>query len=248
MDRSTLDLLVSIGVLCGTSAIATNSFTLPAFIASTASGAVLLVAGLLVSTVMPMTGISLLILAIILFFRRNMNHTVQGTLRLFESERANAPNSTIYGESTIPLDRQGPQTPGYDSTQLESRTYTQNLGPLDAPGLGNQSMQGLDLRAMHSIDSDIMNRTQDSVVDSYFRQGVDSTIVRAVEGFVPATIEESSELNPPKGQYQTEESRETATPVTESYLYRPAADTGTNDFQRYGPQMDKKVDSFRYYA
>jgi hypothetical protein len=31
-------------------------------------------------------------------------------------------------------------------------------------------------------------------------------------------------------------------------MYRPAADTGSNDFQRFGPQMDKKVDSFRYYA
>ena len=291
MDRSIIDLLVSIGVLFGTSAVATNSVTLPTALASTASGAVLLVAGLLVSTVMPMTGISLLILAIILFFRRNMNHTIQGTLRSFEAERAYGPNLPVYGESTIPLDQQGPQTPGYDSTHLEARTYTQNLGTLDAPE--GQVLSGFDMRATHSIDSDIMNRgplqavdalQADSrhavhgvdsllqgfenpaqpgvgtsaqpvvgrqaqpVVDSQFLRGIDSTIQRAVEGFGPATIEESTELDPPKGQYRTDESRETATPVAESYMYRPAADTGFNDFQRFGPQMDKKVDSFRYYA
>jgi hypothetical protein len=275
MDRSIIDLLVSIGVLFGTSAVATNSVTLPTALASTASGAVLLVAGLLVSTVMPMTGIGLLILAIILFFRRNMNHTIQGTLRSFEAERAYGPNSPVYGESTIPLDQQGPQTPGYDSTDLEARTYTQNLGTLDAPE--GQALSGFDMRATHSIDSDIMNRgplqavdalQADSryavhgvdsllkgfgnpappVVDRQFLRGIDSTIQRAVEGFAPATIEESAELDPPKGQYRTDESRETATPVAESYMYRPAADTGSNDFQRFGPQMDKKVDSFRYYA
>jgi len=285
MDRSMIDLLASIGVLFGTSAVATNALTLPAVMTSTASGVVLLVAGLLVSTVMPMMGISLLILAIILFFRRNMNHTFQGTLRSFEAERANSPNSTVYGESTIPLDRQGPQTPGYDSTHLEARTYTQNLGSLDAPG--GQVLPGFDVRATHSIDSDIMNRgplqavdtslrgvensllqgfdnqavpgygskaesfvnnSAEPVVDSYIMRGIDSAVMRAVEGFAPATIEQSAELNPPKGQYRTDESRETATPVAESYMYHPAADTGTNDFQRFGPQMDKKVDSFRYYA
>lgn len=306
MDRSLVDLLVSIGVLFGTSAVATNAFTLPAALASTASGAVLLVAGLLVSTVMPMTGISLLILAIILFFRRNMNHTIQGTLRSFEAERAYGPNAPVYGESTIPLDQQGSQTPGYDSTHLEARTYTQNLGTLGVPS--DQAMQGFDMRATHSIDSDIMNRgplqafdsqaqpavdsqvqpavdsllrglgsslqgvgsllqgvdglvqgfdnsaepvvgrQAEPVVDRHFLNGTDSTVMRAVEGFVPATIEQSAELNPPKGQYRTDESRETATPVADSYMYRPAADTGSNDFQRFGPQMDKKVDSFRYYA
>jgi hypothetical protein len=154
---------------------------------------------------------------------------------------------------------------------------------LDAPE--GQVFSGFDMRATHSIDSDIMNRgplqavdalQADSrhavhgvdsllqgfenlaqpgvgnpappIVDSQFLRGIDSTIQRAVEGFAPATIEESAELDPPKGQYRTDESRETATPVAESYMYRPAADTGSNDFQRFGPQMDKKVDSFRYYA
>jgi hypothetical protein len=285
MDRSIIDLLTSIGVLCGTSAVATNALTLPAVMTSTASGVVLLMAGLLVSTLMPMTGISLLILAIILFFRRNMNHTIQGTLRSFEAERAYGPTAPMYGESTIPLDRQGPQTPGYDSEQVEAREYTQNLGTLDVPSEhAMHSMNQGPLQAVDSIVQGIGSLVQgvggslpgvggslpgvgcslhgfenpaaelgvgsqaEPVVDRHFLNGTDSTVMRAVEGFVPATIEQSAELNPPKGQYRTDESRETATPVAESYMYRPAADTGSNEFHRYGPQMDKKVDSFRYYA
>lgn len=204
MDSATIDLVASVLVLCFTSAVATNALTLPSSMTTTLAGAVVLVAGLLVSLVAPLAGISVLILAIILFFRRNMQQTIQGTLRKFEAERAYPPTPAIYGESTIPLAPQDPQTPGYEPTPSGlarggPRDYTKDLGSL-------------------------------------------------LEGFTPATIEQSEELTPPKGQYRTDESRETASPVVDQYTYRPSPDTGSNEFHRFGPQMDKKVDSFRYYA
>jgi hypothetical protein len=69
----------------------------------------------------------------------------------------------------------------------------------------------------------------------------------SVEGFAPASIAQSMELDPPKGQFPTDEPRETASPVADQYTYRPSADTGSNEFKRFGPQMDQKVNSFRYY-
>jgi hypothetical protein len=232
MDTAIIDLASSVGILCFTSAVATNAITLPTGLTTTVACAVVLVAGLLLSMVLPLVGISLLILAIIMFFRRNMNQTIQGTLQRFEAERAYPPTPSIYGESTIPLDTQGFQTPGYDSTQSSPRDYTQNIGTLDVQrgdrSVGSQGVgsQGVGSQGVGS-------------------QGVGS---QGIEGFTPATLEQSAELDPPKGQYRTDESRQTAFPVTDEYTYRPAADTGSNDFHRFGPQMDKKVDSFRYYA
>ena len=72
----------------------------------------------------------------------------------------------------------------------------------------------------------------------------------SIEGFTPlggATVSQSMELDPPKGQFPTNEPRTTASPVTDQYTYRPSEDTGSNTFQRFGPQMDQKVNSFRYY-
>jgi hypothetical protein len=204
MDSATTDLFTSVVILSFTSAVATNAVTLPSFLTTTVSGAILLLLGLLLSMAMPLAGISTLILAIIVFFRRNMDHTIQGSLRqasLFQQERAYPPTPAIYGEVTIPMAKQN--TSGYEPTpsglaQGGPREYTNNLGLL--------------------------------------------------EGFAPATIEQSEEVNPPKGQYRTDESRQTAEPVSDMYTYRPSPDTGSNEFQRFGPQMDKKVDSFRYYA
>jgi hypothetical protein len=238
MDTATTDLFCSVAILGVISAVATNAIALPAFLTTTASGAIVLVGGLLASTVLPLVGVSLLVFAIILFFRRNMNHTIQGTLRQFEAERAYPPTPAVYGENTIPLDRQGPQTPGYESTRSGPREYTPNLGTLDVQQAPSPPQQGVDRPAENGIQT----------VLASMGMALTNTGMRGIEGFAPATLEQSAELDPPKGQFRTDESRQTADPVTDTYTYRPAADTGTNEFQRFGPQMDKKVDSFRYYA
>jgi hypothetical protein len=32
------------------------------------------------------------------------------------------------------------------------------------------------------------------------------------------------------------------------YVYRPETDTGSNEFKRFGPDLDEKSDSFKYYT
>lgn len=193
-----MELLLAVGILALTSAIATNTVTVPTLFTSTASGVVALFVGLVLSASAPMTGIAVMILAIVLLFKRNVNNTIQSTLQQFEAEREYPPTAPNYGENTIPMDKQNPQTAGYETIHSGPRNYTRNIGN--------------------------------------------------IEGFTPATIEQSEELNPPKGQYPTNEPRETAAPVADEYTYRPSSDMGSNEFRRFGPQMDEKVNSFRYYA
>ena len=66
----------------------------------------------------------------------------------------------------------------------------------------------------------------------------------AVEGFSPAPIVEGE---PVDGQYPVQNSRITASTVASEYTYRPAEDTGSNEFKRYGPDLDEKKQSFAYY-
>ena len=190
---------LAIGVLLLASTIATNALAVPDMLASTPSGVALLVVGLLTSVAAPTLAVAILILAVVLLFKRNVQHTVKSTLKQFEAERAYPDTSPEYGDQRFPTQPTPSvmQTPGATSEQSGPRDYTQSFG--------------------------------------------------SVEGFAPATISQSMELDPPKGQFPTEEPRETASPVADQYTYRPEADTGSNEFRRFGPQMDQKVNSFRYY-
>lgn len=48
------------------------------------------------------------------------------------------------------------------------------------------------------------------------------------------------------GQYPIDNQRTWANPMVEEYKFRPSLDTGSNDFQRHGPNMDQKVDALVY--
>ena len=195
-----LEPALSIGVLLFASAIATNALPVPDALAGTPSGVVLVVVGLLASVVAPTLSVAVLVLAVVLFYNRNIQQTVKGTLQQFEAERAYPETSPTYGDQRFPTQVTSIQTPGADGIQSEPGSYGPNFGSIE----GFSSIGG-------------------------------------------ATVSQSMELDPPKGQFPTNEPRETASPVTDQYTYRPEGDTGSNAFQRFGPQMDQKVNSFRYY-
>jgi hypothetical protein len=74
------------------------------------------------------------------------------------------------------------------------------------------------------------------------------------EGFVgasavldePAGVEKTSDAAP-VGSYPLDASaRPAGTPEERDYTYRPDAQTGSNEFVRFGPQMDVKGRSFAY--
>ena len=67
------------------------------------------------------------------------------------------------------------------------------------------------------------------------------------EGFEPAAYGDEAGA-PVEGQFPKEKERPEGEPKPTDYVYRPAADMGSNEFERYGPDMDEKITSFEYTA
>ena len=51
---------------------------------------------------------------------------------------------------------------------------------------------------------------------------------------------------PVDGQFPKEEDRTSSSPDAQDYTYRPDPATGSNEFERYGPDLDEKMDAFKY--
>ena len=65
------------------------------------------------------------------------------------------------------------------------------------------------------------------------------------EGFVPAPYGDEQGA-PVDGQYPKEMPRDSVSPDSQEYIYRPDAETGSNDFVRFGPDLDEKKSAFAY--
>lgn len=68
---------------------------------------------------------------------------------------------------------------------------------------------------------------------------------KVTEGFEPAPYGEDSAA-PADGQYPTDAPRPMGDAEVRPFLYRPEADTGSNQFERYGPDLDEKKKVFQY--
>jgi hypothetical protein len=65
------------------------------------------------------------------------------------------------------------------------------------------------------------------------------------EGFEPAPYGDEQGA-PVDGMYPKEEPRASADATVEEYLYRPEPETGSNDFSRFGPDLDQKKAAVAY--
>jgi hypothetical protein len=66
-----------------------------------------------------------------------------------------------------------------------------------------------------------------------------------MEGFEPAPYGDE-QGSPIDGQFPKEAERASASADSQEYVYRPDADTGSNEFVRIGPDMDEKKTAFAY--
>jgi hypothetical protein len=67
------------------------------------------------------------------------------------------------------------------------------------------------------------------------------------EGFEPAPYGDEAGA-PVEGQYPKEQERPQGALSPMDYVYRPAPDTGSNEFERYGPELDEKLQAIEYTA
>lgn len=66
-----------------------------------------------------------------------------------------------------------------------------------------------------------------------------------VENFEPAPYGDEQGA-PVDGQYPKERARASESSEERDYTYRPDAETGNNEFKRYGPDLDEKVSAIAY--
>jgi hypothetical protein len=66
------------------------------------------------------------------------------------------------------------------------------------------------------------------------------------EGFEPAPYGNTELGESVEGVYPIGASRASSTPESVEYAYRPERDTGSNAFERFGPDMDEKTRAFAY--
>lgn len=66
------------------------------------------------------------------------------------------------------------------------------------------------------------------------------------EGFEPAAAYGDESGSPVDGQYPIDEARASGSPDTRDYAYRPDPTTGSNEFTRFGPDMDEKLAAVTY--
>jgi hypothetical protein len=77
--------------------------------------------------------------------------------------------------------------------------------------------------------------------------------VKVTEGFEsllradPAPFGDE-EGNVPYGSYPRDQARAESQGEVRDFVYRAERDTGSNEFQRCGPNLDEKTDSFKYYT
>lgn len=64
------------------------------------------------------------------------------------------------------------------------------------------------------------------------------------EGFVGAPY--GNEGDSAYGQYPLDQSRVTGAPLADEFVYRPEDTTGSNEFERNGPNIDQKMATFQY--
>lgn len=66
------------------------------------------------------------------------------------------------------------------------------------------------------------------------------------EGFEPAPYGDAVLGETVEGTYPIGAERASSSPESLEYVYRPERDTGSNSFERFGPEMDEKTRAFVY--
>ncbi len=73
-----------------------------------------------------------------------------------------------------------------------------------------------------------------------------STLATFQEGFEPAPYANPMLGESVEGTYPIGAARPSSEADTQEYAYRPKSDSGSNSFERFGPEMDEKTRAFAY--
>jgi len=261
---------LTVAVLAVTTAVATKMFTLSNNVTSYPVTAVILVAvALAVFTFYPAVGVSLLLLTAVLMFNRNVRATMRAIGKPSRSDNFQnvAGTTTTVSDDMFQGQMNGPTHP--DRTVANAAPANESLSnimytsrpPIPMPS--GPPIKPPASRGTYGADSIMREQVGDAVgaaengfmsaprpLNEFKETDPNNPMLGAVkvtEGFQAAPFGDE-EGDVPYGSYPRDAQRAWSTGETRGYIYRPEMDTGSNEFKRFGPNLDEKSDSFKYYT
>lgn len=264
---SPVEIGLTVLVLALTTAVATKMFVLSNNVTSSPITAVVLVVlALGVFTTYPAVGIALLLLLAVLMFNRN----VRNTMRMIVRSQGDNFQNVATGRTSDDMFQGQMNGPKYPDTLAANATpnnqSVSNILLANRPQIPMPSGPAVPppaYRGTYGADS-IMGESIPVAVgapeggihssprpyDEFSETDPNNPLlgpVKVTEGFEPATFG-AEEGDVPYGGYPRDQERASSSGETREYTYRPDQDTGSNEFKRFGPNLDEKTDSFKYYT
>lgn len=261
---------LTVVVLAITTAIATKMFVLSSKITSSPiTAVVLVVVALALFSAYPAVGISLLLLTAVLMFNRNVRtamKTIRKPLRNDNFQNV-AGTTTTTSDDMFQGQMNGPRYP--DRTVANAAPANEALTDImytsrqPIPMPSRPPVPPPASRGTYGADSIMTEKIGDAVgasergflsaprpLNEFNETNPSNPMlgpVKVEEGFEPAPFG-AEEGDVPYGSFPRDAQRASSTGEVRGYTYRPELDTGSNDFKRFGPNLDEKTDSFKYYT
>jgi hypothetical protein len=207
----------------------------------------------------PMLGVSFFLLTAVILFSRNVNTTaakIQNFTAHIEADTnepffdlpMEAPKASVVNSITTNNAGNAVLAPTTDSDNSQNSTLNTFLDQHRAASDGSAVNRSLGVYGEETImkEGPMTAREFSTFVSSPRGYNQFNETSGLVEGFTSDQASFSVVSTPTDGQYPIEESRPFATAESRDYTYRPDSDTGSNSFQRSGPDLDEKKDAFQY--
>jgi hypothetical protein len=257
-------------VLALTTAVATKMFVLSNKITSSPiTAVVLVVVAIALFSAYPAVGIPLLLLTAVLMFNRNVRNAMKMIGKPLRNDNFQnvAGTTTTVSDAMFQGQMNGPRYP--DRTVANAAPANESLTDImyiNRPAIPMPSGPPVPpsaSRGTYGADSIMTEKVGDAVgasergflsaprpLNEFNEMNPSNPMlgpVKVEEGFEPAPFG-AEEGAVPYGSFPRDAQRASSTGEVRDYTYRPEMDTGSNEFKRFGPDLDEKTDSFKYYT
>lgn len=252
-------MLLIVGVLVLTSCVATGVLNVPLWIVDSPYTTVLMVILSLGGfSKDPMLGVSIFLLTAVLLFYRNVRKTASKLQNFVPTSENDEPepffDTPLEARKESVLDAISNNTsndvlePSQTIENTPSDTLNTFLDQHRAASDGSAVNRSLGVYGEETIPKEAHKPAGDysTFVSSPRGMNQFSETSGVVEGFTSKSTSFSDLGSPTDGQYPILESRASSSPDSREYTYRPDADTGSNTFERIGPDLDEKKAAFQY--
>jgi len=252
-------ILLMVIVLALTACIATGVIHMPGWIIdSTYTTVILVILSLGGFSKDPMLGLSFFLLTAVVLFNRNIRKTT-AKLQHF------APD-TLEEDAFFDAPQQAPQGNVVNSVFASNATNEVLAPSANISNNPNSQLNQFIDQHRPASDGSVINTALGAYGETTIPRGGEKPVGEystftssprgynefnetsaTIEGFASPASSSFSDLgSPTDGQYPVEEQRVMDTADTRTYTYRPDENTGSNTFERSGPDLDEKKAAFQY--